>query len=569
MSHLWIKRFFALSAVSLMVSVNSTGLLDSSIKGARRYYVTSGEKITLNVYNSADYIAEDEYDDDGNLVSQGLISKFEDYCADELGWNVEVAYSTFDTNETMLGELQTGKSSYDLVCPSDYVIQKMIREDMLTPFDEGSTPNYDKYVSRFVNEKMSGIEVDGEAGLVSQYARGYMWGTLGILYNDGFAGVTSRGITESEMEEDMKDWTSLWDTKYETLLSIKDSMRDTYAVGIFYTFNDELVSLKEQYEAGSITADSYNDSVTEIFNRCDDETLAKVQENLTVLKDKSFGFEVDSGKTDMAKGDVFAINIAWSGDAAYAMDLADENNEANAEDESYTPTILKYSLPDTGANIWFDGWVMPKTTQNKEVAEAFVDFISMPDNVTQNMEYIGYTSVIAGDTVLELIQSWYDMRYDEESEEIDETAIEGYTEVSKEEISSLPDEALASCYYTKDISYFFEDTLEEHEISDAIFCLTADMKDRQFDTQYPDSSKLPSLAIMADFGTEQTDALLVMWEKVKNTNLPLWGYILVLLAVIAAIGLIIFFHLRRRAILKRRHERKEARMQNANKKLAK
>ncbi|MFA6829619.1 MAG: extracellular solute-binding protein [Bacilli bacterium] len=566
-----LKKSFAIISVALLIGSDSMGVATVSQKQANRLYALNLPQVTLSVYNSDDYIAEDEVDEDGN-IEKGLVSQFQDYCLEELGQNVYVAYSTFDTNETMLSELKTGKATYDIVCPSDYIIQKMIKEDLIVEYDEDSTPNYDKYVSPFVSEKMGSISVNGQEGLVNKYARGYMWGTLGILYNNNFPGVTSRGITAEEMDEDMTSWLSLWNSKYETLLSIKDSMRDTYAVGIMKAYNSDFEigdvsyegfeTLKTKYDNGIYSAEEYNEKANTIFNLCDNVTLDRVEAELNELKDNSFGFEVDSGKTDMAKGDVFAINVAWSGDAAYAMDLADENNEKNAEVSGYVPTVLKYALPDNGANIWFDGWVIPKNVKQKALAQEFVDFISDPVNVAQNMEYIGYTSVIGGYDVLSLILSWYDMRWDEEMNDgdggIDESVIEEYTLVNSSDIASLDDEELESSYYVKDISYFFSGTLDEYSNDSVTFCITADCKNRQFDTQYPDSSLLPGLCIMADFGN-QTDSLLKMWENVKNTNLPLWAYILICVSIVGLIGFYIFSKIRKRQILNDRRKRKLAR----------
>lgn len=544
-----------LSALFLALTIISSNALTSCGETA-----TKTNEIVLNVYNSADYIKEDDTDTN----EKGLITQFEDYCLKEYNQKVRINYSTFDTNETMLSELKTGKANYDLVCPSDYVIQKMIKEDMIEPFIEEDTPNYNQYVSPFVKEKMNGIEVNGKKNIVNQYARGYMWGTLGILYNSNYKALKNRNITSEEMDEDMTSWSSLWNKKYNNLLAIKDSVRDTYAPGIFYTYNDDftlndkeydgLKTLKEKYESKQIDDTTYNEKVTEIFNLCDDTTMNRVADNLVSLKENAFGFEVDSGKTDMVKGDKFAINIAWSGDAAYAMDLADEYNESGTiegeevdKNDTSNATDLKYVLPDTGANIWFDGWVMPKGRgDNKIWAERFVDFLSMPTNAAQNMEYIGYTSVIAGDDVLSLVQSWYDVRYDEESESIDRESI------------NIDDENFFENYYTKDIGYFFDGTLEELKEEDTIFYLDIESKNKQFDTQYPDSSILPRLAIMADFG-EQNASMLLMWESVKNTSLPLWSYILILVVVILIIAAVIFNYIRKAAVRKRRKERKLAR----------
>ncbi len=551
-----ITRVSLLLASFGLIAANCSGVIETSIHTSK---VMFAESATLNVYNWEDYILEGEEDE------PGLVEQFEEYCLEELNMDVTVNYSCFDTNETMLSQLKTGSVSYDLVCPSDYTVQKMMREGMLIPYDDGSTPYYDTYVSPFVKEKISSIDVDGMN--VSDYCRGYMWGTLGLLYNPGFSTVETKGITESEMDEDMLSWDSLWDDKYYNMLAIKDSMRDTYAVGIFYTYEEDFEidgveyegfsTLKEKYESGEYDEDTYNEKLTEVFNLCDDTTFSRVKGNLTSLKNNAYGFEVDSGKVDMANGRNFAINVAWSGDAAYAMDMADEVNEYYEDDDSYDPTILKFALPETGANVWFDGWVMPNSCKNKELAEEFVDFLSRPENAAANMDYIGYTPVIAGDDILDLVLSWYDLRYDEDTEELDESYIEDLTLVDSADIAYLSDEEKEESYYVKDIAYFFEGTLEAHDIGDAVFCIAAEEKNRQFDTQYPDATVLPRLAVMADFG-DQNDALLDMWEEVKNTNLPTWAYILLLVVVILLIVAYVFYKLNKRRIKKKRAALKHA-----------
>ncbi len=547
------KRFSSLSGALLLLT---TLVLPSCSETT----ASSSDEIVLNVYNSADYIKEDS-DEINDESDKGLVHQFEDYCEETYHQKVHINYSTFDTNETMLSELKTGKADYDLINCSDYVVQKMINEDMIIPFDDDSTPNYDKYVSPFVNEKIDSISVNGEQGIVGKYARGYMWGTLGILYNDSFKGLEKRGITSEEMEEDMTSWDSLWDPKYKNLLSIKDSVRDTYAVGIFETYRDDFTlegksykgfaTLKKEYEDGTISEAEYNQEITTIFNFCDDDTLNVVGAKLRELRDNAFGFEVDSGKVDMIKGDKFAINVAWSGDAAYAMDQADEYNASGTIDGEKVDTEnkdlvdLRYALPETGANIWFDAWVMPKGA-NKLWASRFVDFLSTPKYAAENMEYIGYTPVIAGDEILELVQSWYDARYDEEKEEMD------YSSITPE------DEGFADEYYTKDISYFFKGTLDELDDSAAHFILPLDSRNKQFDTQYPDESLLPHLTIMADFGS-QNASMLLMWESVKNTSLPTWAYYFILGILVLILVLFLLLQVSRHAVKKRRKDRKQAR----------
>ena len=582
--HRLIKLSLFLASVGLIAS-DSFGLLETSVQRAKVFFAEKGDTITLNVYNWEDYIAED--DTSTEEEEDDLVKMFEDYCLEKYGQKVEVIYSTFDTNETMLAQIDLGKS-FDLVCPSDYTIQKMIAKDMVVPFDEANTPNYNKYVSPFVIDKIKEIEVKGEKNIVNQYARGYMWGTLGILYNNTFGMLPLKRISQQEMDEDMNSWLSLWDEKYQNLLAIKDSMRDTYAAGIFMTYNndfttsdgvthDGLQTLKNKYDKGTIDADTYNREVTRIFNMCDDETINAVEKDLKTLRENAFGFEVDSGKVDMAQGNKFAINLAWSGDAAWAMDMADEYNDKHYDEETeeyeegFNPTLLKYAIPETGANIWFDGWVMPKTIseKNKIWAERFVDFLSMPENAAINMEFIGYTPVIAGDAILELVQSWYDIRFDEESEEMNDALLDDYDLVDMEDIPDLTyledgtyNQDIYNYAYSKDISYFFasgeSNTLEEHDISEATFYISGDSYLRQFDTQYPDASLLPGLAVMADFG-EQNQKIITMWEHVKNTALPLWAYILIIVAILLIIGLVIFRKVQVASVKKRRKERKKER----------
>lgn len=573
------KKFLLLAGALLLTASASGPAASGQVRLARVLFAENAPQEYLHVYNWEDYIQDDEdLNEDGDTDDegeQGLITLFEEYMAEQ-GRNVTVIYDTFDTNESMLSQLQMGGRSYDLVCPSDYVIQRMIREDLIQPFDEGSTPHYDQSVSPFVLDKIDSIAVDGEMGVVGRYARGYMWGTLGLLYNPGFSSVEDRGITPLEMTQDMHSWLSLWEDKYDNLLAIKDSMRDTYAVGIMKAYDQDFVidgtsyegfsTLKAKHDSGEYDDDTYNGKVSEIFNLCDDTTLDRVGYELQDLRDNAYGFEVDSGKTDMAQGQKFAINVAWSGDAAFAMDQADEINAANEGKDGFEPTILKYSLPDTGANIWFDGWVIPKNAPNKELAQEFVDFLSRPENAAINMNYIGYTPVIAGDDILDLVLSWYDLRYDEESGAIDPSYLEDLTLVPASDVDLLSDEEKESSYYTKDISYFFEGTLVEHESQDAVFALLATDKDRQFDTQYPDRTVLPGLAVMADFG-EQNDALLSMWEDVKNTTLPIWAYVAIVLVILAAIGVSVFFKVKRRNTLRRRKERKEGRQRLERKSL--
>lgn len=385
-----------------------------------------GDYINLRILNSEDYIGEGEVeisltDEDEVETFDNVIAAFEEYEKRVNNKNVRVIYDTFDTNETMLSSLKTGKSTYDLICPSDYTIQKMMASSMLEPFDEDSTPNYDEYASRYLLSQMDYITSTNGDGTnveypISKYARGYMWGTLGVLYNPGKIS-SSKGLDEDEIKYDMSNWSSLWDDKYHGMMSIKDSMRDTYSVGIMKLFDEqikEIISNSGYYDSSfepkedvdfnqivkNITSDPLFEGMGDIFNKCDEATVKEVEKILLDLKSNVFGFEVDSGKDDMVKG-LIGMNLAWSGDAVYSMDRGE--NEADQ--------TIYYSIPRTGGNIWFDGWVMPKSDSlHKIEAEEFVDFLSRPDIASANMDFIGYTSFIAGQEIFDLIRDWYDPR---------------------------------------------------------------------------------------------------------------------------------------------------------------
>ena len=405
-----IIRALSLSALAMLVAPALSGCSSAEENGV----------IRLRVFNCEDYIGESElspfWEEAEEETYADVISAFEAWEKEVNGKNVRVIYDTFDTNETMLSSLKTGKTNYDLVCPSDYTIQKMMAQGMLEPYDVDATPNYDAYASPYLVEVLDSITAQngdgtGEEYPISAYSRGYMWGTLGILYNPAKV-AADKGLEEDEVKFDMGDWASCWDPKYKSEMSIKDSMRDTYSVGIMKLFGEEIeqnLQSSGYFEEGNYALKEgafeeavwrYSPLMSDIFNRADEKTVQDVEKVLLDLKGNVFGFEVDSGKDDMVKG-MIGMNLAWSGDAVYSMDRGE--NEAD--------NYIYYSIPKTGGNIWFDGWVMPKSDSlHKEEAQEFVDFLSHPDIASANMDTIGYTSFIAGDTILDLIRSWYDPR---------------------------------------------------------------------------------------------------------------------------------------------------------------
>lgn len=410
----------------------------------------------LVVYNWEDYIYEG-VDETGRRVDDSLVKKFEKYYKEKTGLKVKVDYENFSTNEEMYQQISMGAIKADLVCPSDYMIQKMANEGMLEKFSyndatgefgaslKNFADNGSPFIkNRFKNEKLK----SGESFL--QYAVPYFWGTMGFTYNPDYF-----------EEDEINTWEALWsnEAKFKKQFSLKNSMRDTYVTAIFHVYKDEIAALDE-------TAADYNAQLSAIFNRCDDATIAKVKEALLEAKKKTvFGFEVDEGKDDIVRG-TYNANLAWSGDAIYAMDSAEEGK---------TPKYLNYALPKEGSNVWFDGWVMPKGSQ-KELAEEFVNFICEPENAALCMDAVGYTSPIVGDAMWEYVKETY-----EAGEDVENT-----------------DEVDLSFYFGKE----------------AKIKIDSEERGRQFDAQFPSEADLNRCCLMKDFGDQQTKVE-KMWGEVK------------------------------------------------------
>lgn len=450
-------------------------------------------EVVLRIYNWEDYISDGK-DDEGNDDPEisNVIKEFEDYYYQKNGEKITVEYVTYATNEVMLSTLETGKSQYDLVCPSDYVIQKMIKKDMLEKLDSPII-NFDKYGCPYIKDLFSENNWD-------EYGVCYMWGTMGFLYDPEFVD-----------DEDVSTWKVMWNPKYQYKVTTKDSMRDTYVAGVAYTYLDELLELKEKYDNNQISDKMYNQQITSILNRCDDDTIELVGDALSAMKINIFGFEVDSGKTDITTGKI-QVNFAWSGDAVYAMDIA----ESDAGKE------LKYSVPEEGSNVWFDAWVMPKGA-NVKLAQEFMEFVCLPEIAVKNMEKIGYTSAIAGDAVFEMILDWYS---DDEGE------------------------------YEVDLTYLFDGTLSDEYLTDGKAIVKTTTLGRQFSAQYPEYEIVQRCAIMQDFG-DQNDNVMVMWQEFKSESIYLGGLIILILCVLLYAGYVIYNQSQKRVRNNRLKEKKQ------------
>ncbi len=385
----------------------------------------------FTVYNCEDYIDED------------TLSEFEDWYFEKYGKKITVNYVTYDTNETMLTKVMNNDANVDVICTSEYAIQKLYNNDMLYPIDKTEGMNTINQGIYAMVEKKFGKDF-------SNYLVPYMYGTLGILYNKDI--FDEYGINIEE-----EGWSILWNpNNYEILnkmILMKDSIRDTFAAGVLY--------LKEQDRLPDVYSDY---SVEDLINCTEKELVDAVSEALIEQKTALKKYEVDFGKDDLVALKAY-VDLAWSGDAMYAIEEA----------EGYGVN-LDYYVPEVGANVWFDGWFIPKSTTKREVANAWIEFCSIPSVSVRNMIYVGYSSAV-----------------DQEVLKADE-----------EVLSLLEDNDY-------DIEEFFS-----------------------WEVRYPDISN-PDFGMMADYGDANT-RMTIMWETVKAAtpkgSLPLWSITLICLAVI-------------------------------------
>jgi spermidine/putrescine transport system substrate-binding protein len=273
----------------------------------------------------------------------------------------------------MLSKIENGKEDYDLVCPSDYIIERMLREDLLLPIDRdfGNTPNYiDSNLAPYIRSCFDKMEGCGKNA--NDYSVGYMWGTTGILYN-------AKYVTD----EEASTWDVLRNPKFADKIFIKDSARDVFSQIIIYLRRDDLA-------AGKVTLD-------ELMHDSSDEALAAVEAYMKQVKELVAGWEADFGKDQMTQERGW-ISLNWSGDGVWAIEEAAEMG-----------VDLRYVCPKEGFTVWFDGWVIPKYARNVKAAKYWINFMSRPDIVIRNVDVTGYVSVSGAPEVLE---AFTDEEYD-------------------------------------------------------------------------------------------------------------------------------------------------------------
>ena len=264
---------------------------------------------TISVYNWGDYI------------EPSVIDVFEA----ETG--IRVIYETFETNEDMYAKIAMGGSSYDVIIPSDYMIERMIQEELLQPINWDNVPNVRNINPRFMNESY-----DPEAA----YSVPYTWGTMGILYN-----------TETVLEEP-DSWEVLLDETYKMDMFMLNAPRDTMAIALVMAGHD--------------------------LNSTDPKDLQDAKDLLIAQKPLVLAYVVDEVKDKMISGEA-SVALVWSGDATFCMSESDE---------------LGYVVPKEGSNIFYDSMCIPANARNVSGAEKFIDFMCRADVAAANYNYVGY-----------------------------------------------------------------------------------------------------------------------------------------------------------------------------------
>lgn len=332
----------------LMLFMVAFGCLLTQVTAAPR------EK-TLKIYNWADYIDE------------SLVDEFVVWYKQQTGEDVTIIYQTYDLNEVAYSKVDRANADYDLICPSDYIVERMFKQDLLLPIsqDFGSTPNYIEKVSQYIRDKFSVISTPERD--IEDYAVPFMWGAMGLLYNSD---VVTR--------EEAQSWSLLWDTKHKNRILMKDDNRMIYGVMRAY-LNQE--SLKRGVP------------LSKIVNESSAEAIAQVEEALSVVRRNVAGFETDFGKELMTSGKA-DVSVQYNGDAVWAR-----------EEAVHTGANLDFVIPLEGSAMFIDAWVIPKYAENVKAARYFINFMCRPDNAVRNMNAVGYLTTLA---VPEIVEALHD-----------------------------------------------------------------------------------------------------------------------------------------------------------------
>lgn len=245
---------------------------------------------------------------------------------------IKVIYDEYETNEIMYPKVETGASAYDVICPSDYMVDKMIKNDLLQEINFEHIPNAKANIGEDYYRMAHDFDPE------NKYCVPYCWGTVGILYN------------KTMVDEPVTSWSILWDEKYEGNILMQDSVRDAFMVALMMKGHS--------------------------CNSMNEEELREATDLLIEQKPLVQAYVIDQVRDKMIGGEA-ALGVIYSGEAIYTQR---ENPD------------LEYVIPEEGSNVWIDGWVIPKNAPNLENAEKFIDFMCRGDIALMNFNYITYST---------------------------------------------------------------------------------------------------------------------------------------------------------------------------------
>lgn len=294
-----MKKWFLIAAVLIMVLIAATGC-------------SSEEKQTLNVLNYDIYI------------DRSLLKEFEE------ANNVTIKYDTYSTPEEMYIKVKSGASKYDLIISSEYMIERMINENLVNKLNFDNIPNY-----KYIGEDFKNHVYDP----TNEYSVPYFWGTLGILYN------------KTTVDASSVSWAMLWDETHAQRIIMMDSQRDSFAAALKllgYSLN---------------TVDE---------NELDEAKALLIEQRPLVMA------YITDGSPDIMINEEADMALVWSGEAVSAM----------TENEN-----LDFVIPKEGSNIWIDAMIIPSTTEKQELAEKLIDFLCSTDATLRNIDEVWYSTV--------------------------------------------------------------------------------------------------------------------------------------------------------------------------------
>lgn len=301
----------------------------------KKYFALLIMLLSSLIFSGCDMLAEEQDDDEdtlyiyswGDYLDSAVITQFEQ----ETG--IKVVLDEYDTNESMYPRIAEGAESYDVLCPSDYMIQKLIDNDLLQPLDFSELPNVKKYVAQDFFTQSRAFDRE------NKYSVPYCWGTVGIMYNT------------TMVDEPVDSWEILWSDKYRGEILMQDSARDAF-----------MIPLRLMGKS---------------MNTTDEQELIAARDKLIQQKPLVQAYGIDDIRDKLSSGEA-ALGIIFSGEAINLM----------AENEDLRYTIV----PKEGTNLWIDSWVIPKNARHVANAHKFINFLSRPDIAAKNFKALGYST---------------------------------------------------------------------------------------------------------------------------------------------------------------------------------